>query len=100
MTRIREPRVQAGVDDTAPRVMESLFGELYSLRQNILVRSMPGTFSEQLSKIVGAHACDAGKLRQAQIVSQVLPDIIEHAFQPISRHAPTIGNRHIAARRI
>jgi hypothetical protein len=52
---------------------------------------------EHFSKIMRAQTHNSSELPEAQVLSQVVTDIIEHASQPISWQTPSRGNRRVAA---
>src|SRR6516225_12404145 len=55
------------------------------------------TLFEQFCKIMRAYIDNSSKLPEAQVLSQVVTDIIEHTSQPISWQTPSIGDRSVAA---
>jgi hypothetical protein len=80
MARILKARVQPCVDDAAPGIAETSFGALYSLEKHVSVRSVARALAEELGKVVGAHAGDRCKLREAEVLRQVVGDMIENPF--------------------
>src|SRR5260370_40549511 len=97
MARILKTGIQSHFDDAAPGGAESLFGALYSLQQHIPVRSVPRAPSEQLGKVVRAHAGNRSKLRQAEIFRQVVSNMIKNTLETVSWQASLVGNRCVAA---
>jgi len=65
MARILKSGVQRRIEDAASRIAQYLFGSLDPSEQNVIVGTVTRTPFEQLAKVVGTHASDGGKLRQA-----------------------------------
>jgi transketolase C-terminal domain/subunit len=70
---------------------------LDSLQKYVLMRGFACALFEQFCKIMRAHVDNGCELPEAQVLSQVVADIIEHTSQPISWQTPSIGDRSVAA---
>ena len=97
MAWVLKTDVQSRFDDAAPGNTETLFGALYSLQEDIPVRSVPRARAEELGEVVRAHAGYRRKLREAEIVRQVVADMIKHTLKTISRQTASMGHRCVVA---
>ena len=70
---------------------------LDSLQKYVLMRGLACALFEQFCKIMRAHVDNGCELPEAQVLSQVVADIIEHTSQPISWQTPSIGDRSVVA---
>ena len=76
---------------------QTLHRVLDSLQKYVLMRSLTCALFEQFCKIMRAHTDNRSELPKAEVLSQVVTDIIEHTSQPISWQTPSISNRSVAA---
>ena len=93
MTRILKTSGQCHFHDVAFRVTESFFGALDSPQEYVAVWSAARALSEHLGKIVRAHAGDCGELRQAEIVTQIVANVIKHTLEAIPWQTTSIDHR-------
>ena len=87
MARILKTGVQARLYDAAPWITEVLLCALDSAPQDISVRSLAGALLEHVGKVVRTHSGDCGKVRKAEIVRQVVVDMLENTLETMSRQA-------------
>src|SRR5215475_1379950 len=93
MARVLKTRIESNFEDAAFGVGEPLSCAFYSLQQHIPVRSLTRAPSEQLGKIVRAHADHRGKFRQAEICCQIVSNIVKHTPEPIRLQASSVSYR-------
>ena len=70
---------------------------LDSRQKYVLMWGLTRTLFKQFCKIMRAHTDNSSELPEAQVLGQVVTDIIEYTSQPISWQTPSIGNRSVAA---
>lgn len=95
MTRILKTSVQCRFNDVALRVTEAFFGALDSPPEYVLVRSAARALFEQLGKVVRTHAGDHGELRQTEIVTQIVANVIKHTLEAIPWQTVSIDHRSV-----
>src|SRR5262249_51682645 len=83
--------------NTAVYMSEAVLRALDFLHKYVLMRGLACALFEQFCKIMWAHTDNSSELPEAQVLSQVVTDIIEHTSQPISWQTPSIGNGSVAA---
>ena len=85
---VLESDADAGLANSQPLTSQKFFGAVDPLQQYKTVRRTTHTFFEQLTKVMGTHACQRSELREPDFIGEVLADVVEHALQPISGQAP------------
>jgi hypothetical protein len=95
VTWILKAGIQSRLDDTQPRVAEALLREIDSPQEYILMRRAARTLSEQLGKVVRAHACNSGELCEGEVAGQVLVYVIDDALQPVTWQTASVDGRYV-----
>ena len=81
------------MNDAELLVAKVLLGPFDPLDQDIIMRSATRALFEQFRKVMRAHAGNRSKLRQAEILCQIITDIVEYALETISRQTSFVDNR-------
>ena len=97
MTRIWKTSLYSCLCNTSVYTIQAFHRTIDSLKKHVLMRGLTRTLFEQFCKIMRAYIDNSSKLPEAQVLSQVVTDIIEYTSQPISWQTPSIGNRSVAA---